>query len=923
MGRGKQQRLTSATVVVALDAPQLLTDEQRQLGSLPTRKESSVQRFLDSNSLSVLGPTLQQEGINNLEDLKALTENAEQLARLVPGLGHCLKLKRLLGANRAPAAPVAPAASMAFTARLPQATQLAIWDYDSIPLPSTIGGARATLAAFVGTLRSFLRHNGASSVSIECFQSAQSGATLHSSDDFAALSVTVSSSCETPAAPQIMRRLEAFVESPPRTVVLISSNACFVPHVERLQHKCEVWLIHGCGKEATLASAISNPVKCWQLHDVIGAYTMDLTHTTALLRQPSDVAAPQPVQTQQLTQPQPVQVQQPLQPQAARACNVCGVVASTNAKTELDVCVFCKHRACFAPNSVAVPPQTLNEPSEPPAVTPRECVVCGAVQKAGHEMSSRHVSAALRCGAPLCEQLQRREVTIDGRKLLVAIQANKKKQSASEMQVTVYCSVCGVRSVARMSRLDEKIFECHLACFAPACSIVLPQRTEEESQRLPAVETREQHRACFISTVGAVTVTSQDLAEQKASSPLSLKAKQHKSGPYGNGAFVDDQPDVHIVQSFDDMSLHDSLLRGIYAYGFEKPSAIQQRAIVPFIQGGDLIAQAQSGTGKTGAFSIGLLQRLDFKHRTLQAIVLSPTRELAMQTRQVISAIGEYFSGSTPFCHTFVGGTCEQEELQASVVIVAAGTPGRVSDVIKRGALHTEALRVLVLDEADEMLSQHFCQKIYEILRYLPENIQVALFGSTMPDETLELTKKFMRTPTRILVKKESLLPARVKQFYVAVEDDHKLDTLMDLYESVSIAQTIVFVNTPDKIDSISERLNKNNHTVSSIHILMQKGDREKAVKTFRSGLSRVLVATDYVARGIDVQHVNIVINFDLPLNKENYLHRIGRGGRYGRKGVAINFVSQKEVETLREIEAHYHTQIEELPMDFAAYLGE
>ena len=199
MDRGKQQRPTSATVVVALEAPQLLTDEQRQLGSLPTRKESSVQRFLDSNSLGVLGPSLEKEGFDDLEDLKTLTEDAEQLARLVPAVGHRLKLKRLLGANRAPAAPVAPAVCMAFTASLPQATHLAIWDYDSIPLPNTIGGARATLAAFVGSVQSFLRRNGASSVSIECFQSAAAGATLHKSDDFGALSVVVSSSCETPA----------------------------------------------------------------------------------------------------------------------------------------------------------------------------------------------------------------------------------------------------------------------------------------------------------------------------------------------------------------------------------------------------------------------------------------------------------------------------------------------------------------------------------------------------------------------------------------------------------------------------------------------------------------------------------------------------------------------------------------------------
>jgi len=399
-----------------------------------------------------------------------------------------------------------------------------------------------------------------------------------------------------------------------------------------------------------------------------------------------------------------------------------------------------------------------------------------------------------------------------------------------------------------------------------------------------------------------------------------------KVEPQDHQSFQDDQPDIRLYPSFDDMPLHQMLLRGIYSYGFEKPSAIQQRAIVPMTKGGDIIAQAQSGTGKTGAFSIALLQRIDFRRKDLQGMILSPTRELAQQTHAVISAIGEYQSDGHPgFCHTFVGGTRVQEDLKKLQlgVMVAVGTPGRVSDVIKRGALRTDSLRCLVLDEADEMLSQGFSEQIYEIFKFLPKDVQVALFSATLPTDVLELTKKFMRSPTRILVKKESLTLEGIKQFYVAVEEDHKLDTLMDLYESVSIAQSVIFANTRRKVDWISDRLNANNHTVSFMHADMARGDREKVMSTFRSGSSRVLVTTDLVARGIDVHHVNIVINYDLPTNKENYLHRIGRGGRYGRKGVAINFVSQKDVEILREIEGHYHTQIEELPMDFAAYLGE
>jgi translation initiation factor 4A len=388
---------------------------------------------------------------------------------------------------------------------------------------------------------------------------------------------------------------------------------------------------------------------------------------------------------------------------------------------------------------------------------------------------------------------------------------------------------------------------------------------------------------------------------------------------------MDDQADIKVIASFDDMPLHQNLLRGIYSHGFEKPSAIQQRAIAPMIRGGDIIAQAQSGTGKTGAFSIGCLQRCDFRHRNLQALILSPTRELATQTHSVVCAIGDYLADGAAFCQTFVGGTRVADDLKKiqAGVIVAVGTPGRVSDVIKRGALRTDSLKMLILDEADEMLSQGFSEQIYEIFKFLPKDIQVALFSATMPDDVLDLTKKFMRTPVRILVKKESLTLEGIKQFYVAVEEEHKLETLMDLYESVSIAQSVIFANTRRKVDYVAEQLNQNNHTVSFMHAEMQKGDREKVMNTFRTGSSRVLVTTDLVARGIDVHHVNIVINFDLPSNKENYLHRIGRGGRYGRKGVAINFVSQRDVSILREIEQHYHTQIEELPMDFAAYLGE
>eukprot|EP01004_Peranema_trichophorum_P004269 NODE_3203_length_1400_cov_210.602976_g2710_i1.p1 GENE.NODE_3203_length_1400_cov_210.602976_g2710_i1~~NODE_3203_length_1400_cov_210.602976_g2710_i1.p1 ORF type:complete len:404 (+),score=49.05 NODE_3203_length_1400_cov_210.602976_g2710_i1:49-1260(+) len=396
-----------------------------------------------------------------------------------------------------------------------------------------------------------------------------------------------------------------------------------------------------------------------------------------------------------------------------------------------------------------------------------------------------------------------------------------------------------------------------------------------------------------------------------------------QQGPRDHDSFDDSECNVEVIGSFDDMPLHTNLLRGIYSYGFEKPSAIQQRAIVPFIKGGDLIAQAQSGTGKTGAFAIGLLQRMDFTRKIVQALVLSPTRELAMQTEQVISHIGDFLAEDKSFCATFVGGTRVVDDIRKLElgVIVAVGTPGRVYDVIKRGALRTESLKVLCLDEADEMLSQGFSEQIYEIFKFLPKDIQVALFSATMPPDVLDLTAKFMREPVRILVKKEALTLEGIKQFYVAVEEEYKLETLMDLYESVSIAQSVIFCNTRRKVDWLASEMNKKQFTVSYMHADMPKGEREKVMTIFRSGSSRVLITTDLLSRGIDVQHVSIVINFDLPANRDAYLHRIGRSGRYGRKGVAINLVTLKDVTNLKELESFYNTQVDELPMNFSEHL--
>lgn len=373
-----------------------------------------------------------------------------------------------------------------------------------------------------------------------------------------------------------------------------------------------------------------------------------------------------------------------------------------------------------------------------------------------------------------------------------------------------------------------------------------------------------------------------------------------------------------VIETFDGMDLPEELLRGIYSYGFEKPSAIQQRAIKPAISGRDLIAQAQSGTGKTATFAIGCLAVVDQKIQDCQALILAPTRELACQIQKVVLALGDYMDIKV---HACVGGTAVRDDirtLQAGVHVVV-GTPGRVNDMITRRALRLDSMKQFFLDEADEMLSRGFKEQIYDIFKFLPEQVQVCLFSATMPLDVLEVTEKFMREPVRILVKKDELTLEGIKQFYIAVErEEWKLETLCDLYETLTITQAIIYCNTRRKVDWLQEEMQKRDFTVSCMHGDMDQRERDIIMREFRTGSSRVLITTDLLARGIDVQQVSLVINFDLPTNRENYIHRIGRSGRFGRKGVAINFLTEGDVRYLRDIEQFYTTEISEMPMDVA-----
>jgi ATP-dependent RNA helicase len=408
--------------------------------------------------------------------------------------------------------------------------------------------------------------------------------------------------------------------------------------------------------------------------------------------------------------------------------------------------------------------------------------------------------------------------------------------------------------------------------------------------------------------------------------PLEKKKMQRRGRDDGNGKFQDNLKDedfetskgVKVVSSFDEMGLKEPLLRGIYGFGFEKPSAIQQRAIGQVIKGRDVIAQAQSGTGKTATFSISALQRIDTTSKEPQALILSPTRELATQIQKVVYSLGSFMNVK---CHVCIGGTNVGEDtrkLEAGAQIVS-GTPGRVFDMIRRRTLRTRSIKMLILDEADEMLGQGFKEQIYDVYRHLPPATQVVLVSATLPHEVLEMTTKFMNDPIRILVKRDELTLEGIKQFFVAVEkEEWKFETLCDLYDTLTITQAVIFCNTRRKVDWLTEKMRKVNFTVVSMHGAMEQSERDEIMTQFRAGDARVLITTDIWARGIDVSQVSLVINYDLPNDREQYLHRIGRSGRFGRKGVAINFVKNDDIRILRDIEQFYSTQIDEMPMNVA-----
>ena len=366
----------------------------------------------------------------------------------------------------------------------------------------------------------------------------------------------------------------------------------------------------------------------------------------------------------------------------------------------------------------------------------------------------------------------------------------------------------------------------------------------------------------------------------------------------------------------DNVNIKINLLRGIYANGFEQPSPIQKQAIIPMTQGKDLIAQAQSGTGKTGAFTIGMLQYIDETIQETQAIILSPTRELACQTNNVINNIGKMMNIKT--CLTTgtisVNENIKEMEQQPHIIV---GCPGRLNDMLRRDKVILKNLKMIILDEADEMLSVGFKDQVYQIFQNLPETISVSLYSATLPKEVEDLTNKFMREPIKILVKNEMLTLEGISQYYIALDTDNdKFNTIKDLFGWISSSQAIIYCNSLKRVSDLYSAMIKDDFPVCCIHSGMDKQERNNTYNDFKNGKHRVSISSNVTARGIDIQQVSTVINFDIPKSPHTYLHRIGRSGRWGRKGVAINFVTKYDIHIMRGIEQLYETEIKELTQD-------
>ena len=375
--------------------------------------------------------------------------------------------------------------------------------------------------------------------------------------------------------------------------------------------------------------------------------------------------------------------------------------------------------------------------------------------------------------------------------------------------------------------------------------------------------------------------------------------------------------------NFENLNLNENLLKGVYLYGFTQPSSIQIKGIQSINTGTDCIIQSQSGTGKTATYLLGILNRLDQSIENCQGIIITPTRELTNQVFDVANSLSKYTNYKITKC---IGGTdFNQNKIELKKTSIMIGTLGRLHHIINDYKYNIHNLKFIVLDEADELLHNGINQKLQEIFERIPLGIQVILISATMSLEVFNLSKKYMDNPIKILLKNNEIMVELISQFYLDIEiEEQKFDTLLDLYNLVSTSQAIIFCNTINKVIWLEENLKANNFPITTIHSNMTHNERINVLQEFREGKTRILLTTDLLSRGIDIPQVNMVINYDLPNNKETYVHRIGRCGRFNKKGISVSMVKTSDaydVKTLNKLKNYYNIDIKEMPESIEKYL--
>ncbi|WP_437131016.1 DEAD/DEAH box helicase [Peptostreptococcus russellii] len=373
------------------------------------------------------------------------------------------------------------------------------------------------------------------------------------------------------------------------------------------------------------------------------------------------------------------------------------------------------------------------------------------------------------------------------------------------------------------------------------------------------------------------------------------------------------------INNFNELEIRKEIKMAVEDLGYEKPSPIQARAIPTMLEGNDVIGQAQTGTGKTAAFSIPILEKIDVSDKKVQAIILCPTRELAIQVSEEIKKLSSHMRGLRTL--PVYGGQPIQRQIKAlkSGVQVVIGTPGRVIDHINRKTLKLSNIKMVVLDEADEMLDMGFREDIETILTNVPEDRQTALFSATMPKSILDLTKKYQNDPVHIKVVRKELTVSNIKQFYIETRNSNRLEVLTRVVDVYDPKLTVIFTNTKKGADELVSNLQARGYSADSLHGDMKQAQRDIVMEKFRASTIDILVATDVAARGIDIDDVECVINYDLPQDEEYYVHRIGRTGRAGREGIAFSFAFGRDMRRLRDIERYTKSKIEKHPIPTVA----